>query len=387
MVDIYSNKSKFKAAILAVAMMVAIGSIYYTQDLVKKLEQREKKLIDLYAKGLQQAVSPNSNTDLTFLFREILDSNNTIPIILTDEKGTPLSFLNIDIPPDASENETRKILLKEIEWMKSAYPPIVIDYSELGIKNYIYYRNSKFLTRLRYYPFVQLSIIAALGIIAYIAFSYSRNAEQNRLWVGLAKETAHQLGTPLSSLMAWHEILKQSNTDPAIVSELEKDIVRLSQITERFSSIGSTPSYSREHAEDAISEVINYLSKRISAQVTFDVINHIGSEDVININKPLFAWVIENICKNAVDAMDGAGHITIEISKTDSHVAIDIADTGKGIPKSKFKEVFKPGYTTKKRGWGLGLTLVKRIIEHYHKGKIFILHSELNKGTTFRILL
>ncbi len=385
--DIYNNKSKFKVAILVISLMVGAGSIYYTQNLVGKLAQREQKLIDLYAKGLQYAVDPNTNTDLTFLFQEILDSNSTIPVILTDEQGVPQSYLNIDIPRKATEKEKQALLTKEIEEMKSIYPPIVVDYSELGFKNYIYYKNSYFLTQLKYYPYIQLSIIAALGFIAYVAFSYSRNAEQNRVWVGLAKETAHQLGTPLSSLIAWVEILKASPENKETAIELEKDIQRLEMITARFSNIGSSPAPNNENVYSVVKDLIGYLASRTSRKVTFEIILNVPETTTILINKPLFDWVLENICKNGIDAMEGIGKITIKISDVHKRIAIDISDTGKGIPRSKFKDVFKPGYTTKKRGWGLGLTLVKRIVETYHNGKIFVLESDAGKGTTFRILM
>jgi two-component system, sporulation sensor kinase E len=385
--DIYNNKSKFKIAILVIALLVGAGSIYYTQTLVTKLSQREQKLIDLYAKSLQYAVDPKNTSDLSFLFREILDSNSTIPVILTDEKGIPQSFLNIDISKKLSEEKKQQILTREVEEMKALHPPIVIDYSELGFKNYIYYKNSYALTQLKYYPYIQLSIIAALAIIAYVAFSYSRNSEQNRVWVGLAKETAHQLGTPLSSLIAWVEILKSNpeNYDTAI--ELEKDVQRLEMITARFSNIGSAPSPSDENALAAVNDIVNYLNSRTSKKVVFEVISEVPENTTIRINKPLFDWVLENICKNGIDAMEGIGKLTLRISAINNKIAVDISDTGKGIPRSKFKDVFKPGFTTKKRGWGLGLTLVKRIVENYHNGKIFVLDSELGKGTTFRVLM
>ena len=385
--DIYNNKSKFKIAILVVSLLVGIGSIYYTQTLVQKLAQREQKLIDLYAKGLQYAVDPKNNSDLTFLFQEILDSNSTIPVILTDEKGVPQSFLNIDFPKKLSEKEKQKFLIAEIEEMRAIYSPIVIDYSELGFKNFIYYKNSRFLTQLKYYPYIQLSIIGALGIIAYVAFSYSRNAEQNRVWVGLAKETAHQLGTPLSSLIAWVEILKSMPENNEMAVELEKDVQRLEMITARFSNIGSSPAPTNENVIAAVNDVVDYLRSRTSIKVLMKVQSEVSTDSTMKINKPLFDWVLENICKNGIDAMDGIGQLTLKISEENNKIAIDISDTGKGIPRSKFKDVFKPGYTTKKRGWGLGLTLVKRIVENYHHGKIFVLESELGKGTTFRVLI
>ncbi len=387
--DIYRNKSKLKIAILIVALLVGAGSIYYTEKLVKTLAKKEQKLIDLYSKGLKYAVDPKNTSDLTFLFQEILDSNNTIPVILTDEMGLPLSYLNVQVPKGLSEEQKDDFLKKEIEVMKKEYPPIIVDYSELGFKNYIYYKNSYFLSQLMYYPYIQLSIIAALGIIAYVAFSYSRNAEQNRVWVGLAKETAHQLGTPLSSLMAWVEILK-SNPEPSskeMAEELAKDVQRLEMITARFSNIGSAPTLVDENIYDAAQSVISYLDSRTSDKVKFSLTTELDKNTTVKINKPLFDWVIENICKNGIDAMEGIGNISLKISRVNNKIALDISDSGKGIPRSKFKEVFKPGYTTKKRGWGLGLTLVKRIVENYHKGKIYVYNSEPGKGTTFRILI
>ena len=385
--DIYNNKSKFKIAILVISLLVGLGSIYYTQTLVQKLAQREQKLIDLYAKSLQYAVDPKNNSDLTFLFKEILDSNSTIPVILTDENGVPQSSLNIDLPKNISEKEKEKLLTQEVVKMKQLHAPIVIDYSELGFKNYIYYENSKSLTQLMYYPYIQLSIIAALGIIAYVAFSYSRNSEQNRVWVGLAKETAHQLGTPLSSLIAWVEILKSTPENRETAIELEKDVQRLEMITARFSNIGSAPAPKNENALATVNDIVNYLDSRTSKKVVFVVKTEVSSTTTIKINKPLFDWVLENICKNGIDAMDGIGQLTLKISEVNHKIAIDISDTGKGVPRSKFKDVFKPGYTTKKRGWGLGLTLVKRIVENYHNGKIFVLESEAGIGTTFRVLM
>jgi signal transduction histidine kinase len=241
-----------------------------------------------------------------------------------------------------------------------------------------------------YYPYVQLTIIAIFAIIAYMAFSYSRNAEQNRVWVGLAKETAHQLGTPLSSLMAWVELFRSNPKyqNDEVVGELEKDVSRLEMITARFSSIGSVPTMIDENIFDAINNTVQYLRARVSRKVNFSLTSELPHDATGKINKALFDWVIENICKNAIDAMNGIGSINIHISSyNNARLAIDISDTGKGIPRSKFTQVFEPGYTTKQRGWGLGLTLVKRIVQNYHGGKIFVLNSELGKGTTFRILL
>lgn len=384
--DIYKNKSKFKIFVLITALLIGIASIYYTERLVNRLANRERKLIDLYAKGLKNAVEAPNNGTLTFLFQEIIEANNSIPVILTDENFTPLSERNITIPKHFNKNQRENFLRTEVQKMREEHPPITVLLAP-GMKNYIFYRNSFLLTQLLYYPYIQLTVIGIFAIIAYMAFSYSRTAEQNRVWVGLAKETAHQLGTPISSMMAWLELLKsnpQYQNEP-ILPELEKDIERLNMITSRFSNIGSTPSFKPENLMEMTEESISYLRARLSRKVNIQVKGN--TELYAKINRPLFEWVIENLSKNAVDAMNGAGNIIMEIHSTSKGIAIDIHDTGKGIPKSRFKEVFKPGYTTKKRGWGLGLTLVKRIVENYHQGKIFVLSSEVGKGATFRILL
>ncbi|MCR6639736.1 MAG: HAMP domain-containing histidine kinase [Sporocytophaga sp.] len=387
--DIYQNRSKFKLIILIIAVVIGTVSIYYTQSLVNKLAEREKKLIDLYAKGLKTAISPENSGGLTFLFQEIIEANNSVPVILTDENKLPISEKNLFIPDGLSEAERIEFMKIEISEMEKEHEPIVVEFGP-GLKNYIFYKNSYLLTQLVYYPFIQLTVIAIFAIIAYLAFSYSRNAEQNRVWVGLAKETAHQLGTPLSSLMAWLELLKSNpkyEGEEALI-ELDKDIVRLEMITARFSNIGSVPTLSDENVYQVVKSNIDYLKPRISSKVIFSIISDVEVSATAKINKPLFEWVIENICKNATDAMNGVGRIDIRIVRmNDGKIAIDISDTGKGIPRSKAQEIFKPGYTTKKRGWGLGLTLVKRIVENYHNGKIFVLFSELGKGTTFRIIL
>jgi K+-sensing histidine kinase KdpD len=388
--NIYENKATFKALIVGVSLLVGFASIYYSQHLVNKLAQREKKLIDLYAKGLEYAVNSESSAGLTFVFKEILDSNSTIPVILADSEGIPLNSVNVEIPNGLSEEEKTAFLKVEIDEMKSIYDPIVIDYKDLGIKNYIYYQNSYFLHQLKLYPYIQLGVIGALGLIAYLAFSYSRSAEQNRVWVGLAKETAHQLGTPLSSLTAWVELLRMKPDCDDVVVELEKDVKRLETITARFSNIGFAPTLSKLNVYDTVNSSMQYLQSRTSNKV--QLITELNSEEALfsMINKPLFDWVIENLCKNGIDAMEGNGNIYLRISELPgkvSRIIIDVQDEGKGIPRRKFQDVFKPGFTTKKHGWGLGLTLTKRIIEQYHNGEIFVHHSEPGKGTTFRILL
>jgi signal transduction histidine kinase len=391
--DLYSNKGKYKWIILFVAAIIGITSIHYTNLLVTQLKDREKRLIELYANTLEYNANQKDNQNLGFIFQEIIVPNNSIPVILTDGSGNPIDYRNLPIKSSFTEVEKQEFLRNELEIMKEDHEPIMIRFeNNNGMTysyNYVYYKNSKLLDQLRYYPYVQLSIITIFGVLAYLAFNYSKTAEQNRIWVGLAKETAHQLGTPISSLMAWLEYFKsvEKIRDQELVLELEKDVARLEMITSRFSSIGSTPLLNYEDIHQAVRSTVNYLQKRISSKVIFKV-NALPVDIRAKINKPLFDWVIENLCKNAVDAMGGEGTIDIDIRKApDGNVMIDIADTGKGIPKSKLRNVFLPGYTTKSRGWGLGLTLVKRIIENYHQGKIYIKSSEPDVGTTFRIIL
>ncbi len=391
--DLYSNKGKYKWIILFVAAIIGITSIHYTNLLVTQLKDREKRLIELYANTLEYNANQKDNQNLGFIFQEIIVPNNSIPVILTDGSGNPIDYRNLPIKSSFTEVEKQEFLRNELEIMKEDHEPIMIRFeNNNGMTysyNYVYYKNSKLLDQLRYYPYVQLSIITIFGVLAYLAFNYSKTAEQNRIWVGLAKETAHQLGTPISSLMAWLEYFKtvEKIRDQELVLELEKDVARLEMITSRFSSIGSTPLLNYEDIHQAVRSTVNYLQKRISSKVIFKV-NALPVDIRAKINIPLFDWVIENLCKNAVDAMGGEGTIDIDIRKApDGNVMIDIADTGKGIPKSKLRNVFLPGYTTKSRGWGLGLTLVKRIIENYHQGKIYIKSSEPDVGTTFRIIL
>jgi signal transduction histidine kinase len=388
--NLYGSNSRLKWVVLIVSVLISVGSIYYTNVLVNKLKDQERQQIQLYAKTLEYTI--NESEANNFITQEILFQNNSIPIIICDERDSVLDYRNLRLNNDWAASQKRAFLKNEIAQMKSAYEPIKIslkDNGEVFAIQYIYYKNSFLLTQLIAYPYIQLSVIAIFAFISYLAFNYSKEAEQNRLWVGLAKETAHQLGTPLSSLMAWIEVLRD---DPeiknrGIVEELEKDVQKLTIVTERFSSIGSIPVLKQENVVTLIHNVVNYLQPRLSSKVRIDV--YTLSENIqANIHAPLFEWVIENLCKNAVDAMNSAGDIAIKILRgSESKVFIDISDTGKGIPRSKTAMVFKPGFTTKKRGWGLGLALAKRIIETYHNGRIFVKSSEENQGTTFRIVL
>ncbi|PIB37018.1 histidine kinase [Reichenbachiella sp. 5M10] len=392
--NLYKNRSKFKWVVLGVSVFISLVSIYYTNVLVGQLKSREEKHIGLYASTLEYIANQQNNSDMNFVFEEIIVSNKSIPVIVTDEIGKPLQSRNIPkVDRAVTPKEKNKILKEELEIMESEHEPLLVTLRTDGnITGYqfIYYRNSSLLAQLKYYPVVQLSIIGIFGMIAFLVFNYSKAAEQNRVWVGMAKETAHQLGTPISSLMAWVEYLKadENLTDKEIIVELEKDVERLNMITSRFSNIGSEPTLESANVYRVIDDTIAYLKRRVSTKVIFTIRCFPNDELEANLNIPLFEWVIENICKNAVDAMSGDGQINISILKAnEGHVVVDIADTGKGIAKSMIPKIFQPGYSTKKRGWGLGLTLVKRIIENYHKGKIYVKDSELNKGTTFRISL
>jgi len=388
-VDIYSRSTWWKIAFLVFCVFVGAASLYITDKLVTKLEEREKQQIELYGESLKYLMTSDVNTDINFFFSKIQKSNenNSIPTIHDNGRGY-LDSKNIDVPKGLSTAETQVFLKKKLkEIIQDDNAPIELDMD--FHKEYIYYGNSQLLNILRYYPLFQLLIVLIFGLAAYLLFDSSRKSEQNRVWVGLAKETAHQLGTPLSSLTAWVEFFKTDPTyDQEIVKELEKDVQRLDVITTRFSNIGSTPVLKNEDIVETIETFMSYLQKRISTKVSFSFINELPPNTMIKLNKYLFEWVIENICKNAVDAMEGIGALKVLIKETSNNqITIDISDTGKGIAKKNLSKVFNPGFSTKKRGWGLGLTLAKRIIENYHNGKLIVKSSEINRGTTFRILL
>jgi hypothetical protein len=316
-------------------------------------------------------------------FQEVVINNASTPVIITDESKTKVyDFGHIDTTKMKSQLDWIKL----IHEMEAANTPIKIELPQRGTC-YVMYEESAILTRLRFFPYIQFFFIFVFIIIAYLVFSFARKSEQDRVWVGMSKETAHQLGTPISSLLAWYEILKDQNVDLSILNEIKKDINRLETIAQRFSKIGSVPELQSENMESVIKEFVVYLQTRISSKVDIKIYNHLSEGLSIPLNRYLFEWVIENLCKNSVDAMDGKGLIYIELSEEGKKIHIDITDTGKGIPPKQIKHVFKPGFTSKKRGWGLGLTLAKRIIEIYHKGKIFVKTSTIDRGTTIRITL
>lgn len=391
----YQNNSQLKWVVLVVSVLISLGSIYYTNELVNQLKVRERQQVQLYAKAIEYTANEEETFhNVNFIAQEILFQNNSIPIIQTDDLGKVLAYRNITFRKTISESEKTRLLDEEIKTMSETYEPIQVmlrdpSSDEVFGKQFIYYKNSFLLTQLIAYPYIQLSVIAIFAFISYLAFNYSKSAEQNRVWVGLAKETAHQLGTPLSSLMAWMEVIHEDPEmrNKGVIEELEKDIQKLKVVTERFSSIGSVPTLRSENVVALVQNVVTYLRPRVSSKIRIEILKL--SENIqAKVNAPLFEWVIENLCKNAVDAMGNTGTIAIKILRgSEDKVFIDVSDTGKGIPRSKINMVFRAGFTTKKRGWGLGLTLAKRIIDSYHDGKIYVKSSEENTGTTFRIVL
>jgi signal transduction histidine kinase len=384
----YDIKRLIKLGLLIFAFSIGFFSLWYTNNLVNKLREQEREKIETWANATKLIASPAFEGDVSFLF-EIIEANTTIPVIMTDENGVVTGLRNVDTTNTTRFSSTTEFLTSKIEDMKGDNEPIIIEYLQ-NQNLIIYYENSTLLKQLQIYPYFQLGIIAIFLAVSYFAFSYSRTSEQNKVWAGMSKETAHQLGTPISSLIGWMTYLKESDNPPQqrVIDEMQHDLSRLELITERFSKIGSTPVLEPQSVVDVVTESVNYINNRTSEKVKIAIQNNLNpSKELVEINKPLFAWVIENLCKNAVDAMKGEGSISFDIKDYADKVIIDVTDSGGGIPSSKHKTIFKPGYTTKRRGWGLGLSLVKRIIENYHQGKIFVKNSQLGQGTTFRIEL
>ena len=379
--NIYLNRSKWQIFLFLFAILIGVGSLIYTQFLVRSLKAEERNKVEMWAEATRLINTADSTQNLDFLLT-IIQNNNTVPVILSDGHDNIIDTRNLgQLKSDDSGN-----LGLKLEKMKSDNEPIIIELGN-GFTNRIYYKDSIILSQLMYYPFIQLGFIILFIIASYLALSSSRKAEQNRVWVGMSKETAHQLGTPTTSLSGWVEILQNNYPDIPVIKELALDVKRLEKVTERFSRIGSKPSLSEENVKSLIQNSVNYLQTRSSSKVLF--VLPFSADDEINIpvNPALFEWVIENVCKNAMDAMEGDGEITIRVEEEGKFALIDIYDTGKGIPKSAYKKIFNPGFTTKKRGWGLGLSLAKRIIEEYHNGRIFVKSSEIGKGTCIRIMM
>lgn len=379
--NIYLNRSKWQAFLFFFAILIGVGSLIYTQFLVRSLKAEERKKVEMWAEATRLINSADSTQNLDFLLT-IIQNNNTVPVILTDGHDNIVDTRNLG----QVKTEDPGFMGAKIEKMRSDNQPIIIDLGN-GFTNRIYYKDSIILSQLMYYPFIQLGFIILFILASYLALSSSRKAEQNRVWVGMSKETAHQLGTPTTSLSGWVEILQNNYPEIPVIKELALDVKRLEKVTERFSRIGSKPSLAEENIKSLIQNSVNYLQTRSSSKVLF--VLPFSADDEINIpvNPALFEWVIENVCKNAMDAMEGDGEITIRVEEEGKYAVIDIYDTGKGMPKSAYKKIFNPGFTTKKRGWGLGLSLAKRIVEEYHNGKIFVKSSEIGKGTCIRIMM
>jgi len=382
-VNIYYRSTIWKLALLIFAVIIGLSSLLYTENLVKRLKAEERKKVELWAEATRLLINSSDSSEyLPFLSSIVNENNSTIPVILTDGSDNIISARNFE-----PEKIKDIIFLKtEIARIKGKTKPIIIDIGA-GQINRIYYRESIILRKLTYYPYVQLSVIVLFILVSYMAFSSSRKAEQNQVWVGMSKETAHQLGTPTSSLAGWIEILQLKYPEITITEELARDLSRLEKVAERFSKIGSRPDLEQGNIITVINQTIDYLRSRTSSKVVIKTDSDSLNEILIPINSALFSWVIENVCKNAIDAITGEGEIRIHISENEQVALIDISDNGKGIPKSAFKRIFKPGYTTKKTGWGLGLSLAKRIIEEYHDGKIFVRNSEIGKGSSIRIVM
>lgn len=378
--SIYDSRERLKYVFIFAAILIAIVSVVVSDTLIKDMAREEREKIEVWAEATRVVTSEDPSLNMNLILK-IIQGNTTIPVMLCNDKDSVLTYKNIELP----EENVEAFLSEKVKELKSKNSPIVVDMED-GTFQYLYYDDSTNLKRLLVYPYAQLSVVAVFILIAFLALASTKKAEQNKVWVGLSKETAHQLGTPISSLIAWLEYLKTKDVDISLIEEMDKDVKRLETIAERFSKIGSNPEPVPVDICESVRAAIGYMSTRISSKVKI----HLNLPDYpvpVLMNSSLFAWVIENLTKNAVDAMEGQGEITVSLEEKSGKVKIDVTDTGKGIMKSKFKTVFNPGYTTKKRGWGLGLSLVKRIIESYHGGKIYVKWSELGKGTTFRIEL
>ena len=382
-INIYSTRKNWKIILFIFATIICLASLTYTNKLVSDLDTEERKKIELWAEATNQLVNSGMGPTNNILASRIMQENTTIPIILTNEVGEIIGNRNLPQRPNQEA-----FLQRQLSIMMEQHEPIIIEAKMNGqviLTQYLYYKDSYILSQLRFYPLLQLLVIFLYVGIAYLAFNRSRKSEQNLVWAGMAKETAHQIGTPLSSLMAWVEILEAKEGMTEISKELNKDVKRLETITERFSKVGSKPKLKNENVYEILNQTTSYLQDRLSSNVHLELDNQCN-DTTAPINSTLFEWVVENICKNAADAMDGKGQIKIIIFSDPDFLKIDIIDNGKGLQKNNFKRIFEPGYTTKKRGWGLGLSLSKRIIEKYHLGRLYV-KSSSKEGTTFRISL
>lgn len=392
-----------KLLIIFISIAAIIGFLFISNGLVKELGKQERERMDIWAKATQRLAQSDLNADFEFLL-DIIAANNSIPVMIFDKNRNISEFRNFNLPDKDDKDRmiyselsprNREYLSKRLDKAlgKQSVDKIAGDSRHFivveigpGMNQYIYYEDSALLKSLSLYPYIQVGVTVLLAIILYMALVYTKRAEQNRVWVGLSKETAHQLGTPISSLMAWSEYLQSIGLDKEVTDEIDNDVKRLSTIADRFGKIGSLPEMQLEYINEIVGNSLEYMRNRVSDRVSINM--HLSDDDHgVMLSKSLIEWVMENLTKNAVDAMQGEGRIDITTGAEGKNIWIEVKDTGKGIARKNFKTVFSPGYTTKKRGWGLGLTLVKRIVEEYHGGRIYVKESELGKGTTFRMEL
>ena len=372
-----------KILLATAAIIICAASLTWSHFLVKDLSEEERGKMEVWAEAMRSLSNADEQTDLALVLK-VINGNNTIPVIVLNADGSVQTYRNLQLRTrDDADTDTK--VLRMARNMKEDGRTIRI-HMEGNEFMEVCYDESIMLKRLARYPYIQLGIVLVFAVVAIFALLSSKRAEQNKVWVGLSKETAHQLGTPISSLMAWTQVLRETYPDDELLPEMDKDVKRLQMIAERFSKIGSLPEPQPENLNEVISHVVDYIGRRTSNRVS--ITTRLPEQPLYaNMSAPLFEWVVENLCKNAVDAMDGQGSIVITAREEPAHYVVEVSDTGKGIHKSKFSTVFQPGFTTKKRGWGLGLSLAKRIVEEYHQGRIYVKSSEIGKGTTFRIEL
>lgn len=385
------SSSNIKFGLLFLALVIAIGTLYYSQNLTKRLQAREKQIVELFADGIRYIATSEATQDYSFIYNNIVTQID-FPLVLTTEKDSIISYSNIRLDSLLSQAQKNKIVQSRLKNYSGAHSPILVEINGRLVQK-IYYGESELIEQLRYYPYLQILIAFLFLLVAYTGFNYIKKSEQSNIWVGMSKETAHQLGTPISSLMGWNEILRLNYQNPDKVidasQEIESDLNRLNKIIQRFSKIGSKPELKKENIYEVILKVVTYFGKRLPhsgkmIQITLEGDNGITT----NLNAELFEWVIENLIKNALDAIETKeGFVKVSLVETHKNIEIEVSDNGKGIDYKLRSEIFRPGFSTKRRGWGLGLSLSKRIVEDYHKGKIYVKDSVQNHGTTFKIIL
>ena len=392
MANIYDMRRYGTVVFLLIAVGLAVLFLCISDNIVKKLAEQERQRMEIWADATREIANPDAASDNIDFLLSIIQSNRNIPVLLTDDEGNILDQRNFDLPepPDTLDPlyispVNQAFLNNRLNALRNTSKKIVIDIPG-GESQYLYYEDSRLLRMLGYYPYIQVVVMLVFVVLVYFAVISTKKAEQNKVWVGLTKETAHQLGTPISSLMAWMELLESLGVDADMVKEMNKDVTRLSTIASRFGKVGSKPTLEPANLNTVVSDAASYMSTRISSRIHLTV-DCCHGPLMVDLSDSLFQWVMENLIKNAVDAMEAEGSITVTTGRSDRNAWIEVADTGKGLPRNRFKTIFNPGYTTKKRGWGLGLPLARRIIEQYHHGRIYVAASELGRGTTFRIEL